>query len=82
MVQFYKPWYYTASHVLTGFVAAWYPIIGIFAILYQLTQLVFDVRFFLVEGTILHGNSVEHTFKKLVEIALGYSIGYIMKNKA
>ena len=82
MVYFYKPWYYTASHVLSGFVAAWYPIVGVLAVLYQLIQLVFNVRFFAVEGKILHGNSIQHTFKKLVEIAVGYSIGYIMKNMA
>jgi hypothetical protein len=82
MVHFYKPWYYTVSHTVTGFISAWYPIVGILALVYQLTQLVFNVRFFIIEGKILHGNSVQHTFKKLVEVGLGYCVGYIMKNKA
>lgn len=82
MVQFYKPWYYTFSHGLTGFIAVWYPSIGLLAIFYQLTQLFLNIRFFIVEGRILNGNSVEHTFKKLVEIGIGYCVGYITKNMA
>ena len=82
MVNYYKPWYYTTSHVIIGFVAVWYPLIGILALIYQFGQLLFNVRIFPVEGKILQGNSVEHTLKKLAEIGLGYSIGYFMKNKA
>lgn len=81
MVHYYKPWYYTASHVATGFIAVWYPIIGLIALLYQIGQLIFNVRVFPVERRILHGNSFQHTFKKLTEILLGYTIGYLVKNK-
>jgi hypothetical protein len=82
MVSYYKPWYYTASHVGIGFAAVWYPLVGILAILYQVGQLLFNVRVFPVEGKILQGNSIQHTIKKLSEIGLGYGIGYLMKNMA
>jgi hypothetical protein len=65
--------------VLFGFIAVWYPVIGILVLIYQLGQLVFDVRVFPVEGKILKGNSIEHTTKKLSEIAVGYIIGSIIK---
>lgn len=81
MVHFYKPWYYTASHVLFGFTAVWYPIVGIFVLLYQVGQYLFNVRVFPIEGRILEGNSIQHTFKKLVEILLGYAIGYLVKSR-
>lgn len=79
MVHFYKPWYYTASHVAIGFIGVWYPIIGILAIVYQVGQLIFNVRIFPVEGTIKPGNSIHHTFIKLSEIAIGYAIGSVIK---
>lgn len=81
MTKYYKPWYYTASHVGIGFLAVWYPILGILAIVYQVGQLVFNVRVFPVEGTIKQGNSIHHTVKKLIEITLGYAIGYLVKNR-
>ena len=81
MVHFYKPWYYTLSHGLIGFAAVWYPLVGIVALIYQIGQLLFNVRVFPVEGRILAGNSFNHTFKKLVEILLGYTIGYLVKSR-
>ncbi len=82
MAIYYKPWYYTFSHVLTGFAAVWYPAIGIIALIYQIGQYLLDIRVFPVEMTIRTGNSLQHTGLKLSEITLGYSIGYIMKNMA
>jgi hypothetical protein len=75
MVTYYKPWYYTASHYSIGFLAVWFPIVGILALVYQLGQLIFDVRVFPVEGKILSGNSFHHTTVKLSEIAIGYLAG-------
>ena len=79
MIRYYKPWYYTLSHILFGFAAVWYPIIGILVLVYQLGQLVFNIRVFPIEGKILQGNSIDHTTKKLSEVGFGYLIGYLVK---
>jgi hypothetical protein len=79
MEAYYKPWYYTVSHVGIGLLASRIPLVGILAIVYQLGQLLFDVRVFPVEGVIKSGNSVDHTVKKLSEIGVGYAIGTITK---
>ncbi len=76
-----RPRHYAVSHVLTGFLAAWVPIIGLLAVAYQLGQLAFNVRVFPVEGKILPGNSVEHTGLKLAEMLLGYGIGYLVRHR-
>lgn len=80
MTSYYKPLHYTLSHIAIGFVAVWYPVVGILAIIYQLGQLLFNVRVFPVEGVIKQGNSVHHTIKKLSEIGMGYAIGYLVKS--
>lgn len=80
MVTYYKPWYYTASHYSLGFLAVWFPIIGILAIMYQLGQLIFNVRVFPVEGKILGGNSIHHTAVKVSEIVVGYLVGTGVKS--
>ena len=74
-----KPFHYTLSHVIIGFLAAYYPWVGVIAIVYQLTQLVLNVRFFPAEWVVRQGNSVEHTFMKLSEIGLGYLIGLFLR---
>ncbi len=73
-----RPRYYAASHLLFGFLAVWYPSIGIFAILYQLTQLIFNVRTFPLEGRIELGNSWQHTGLKLFEMMIGYLAGSLV----
>lgn len=70
-----KPIHYTISHVLTGFIASYYTWVGILALVYQLTQLILNVRFFPVERKIGIGNSIEHTSMKLLEMLVGYTIG-------
>lgn len=79
MTIYYKPWYYIVSHIVIGFIGAWYHIIIILAVTYQLGQLIFNVRVFPLEGKILEGNSIYHTTKKLIEISIGYVIGNILK---
>lgn len=74
-----RPAFYFFTHLLMGFAAAWYPFIGVLAIVYQLGQLVFNVRIFARELRILKGNSVAHTFVKLLEIGLGYLLGSFVK---
>jgi hypothetical protein len=73
-----RPRYYAASHILFGFLAVWFPLVGILAVLYQLGQFAFHVRVFPVEGRIEPGNSIEHTGLKLFEMAVGYSIGLLI----
>jgi hypothetical protein len=67
-----RPYYYMVSHILIGFVAAWIPLLGFLAILYQLYQYAFGIRIFPVEGVIQKGNSISHTSLKLAEIGVGY----------
>ena len=71
-----RPYYYAISHIVIGLIAAWYPIIGVLAILYQAIQYVLNVRFFPITMTIKKGNNIVHTGLKLVEIGIGYGIGY------
>ncbi len=66
-------------HFLLGFIANWIPIIGIIAVIYQLLQLVFNVRTFPLELKVESGNSLSHTGLKLLEIGLGYSVGFLLR---
>jgi hypothetical protein len=68
------------SHILFGFLAVWFPWVGWLAILYQILQLIFNVRVFPIEGVIKEGNNLAHTGLKLLEIGLGYGLGYIVKS--
>ena len=49
------------------------------AILYQVIQLLLNVRFFPAEWEIKQGNSVEHTLIKLSEIGVGYVVGLLLR---
>lgn len=75
-----RPYYYMVSHLAIGFVAAWIPLLGILAILYQLYQYAFGIRIFPVEGVIQKGNSISHTSLKLAEIGVGYLGGKGVKS--
>ena len=74
-----RPRYYAASHLLFGFSAVWYPLVGILAVLYQIGQFAFNVRVFPIEGRIEPGNSWEHTGLKLFEMAVGYLAGVLVR---
>jgi hypothetical protein len=74
-----RPRYYAASHLLFGFIAVWYPLIGLLAVLYQIGQFTFNVRVFPVEGRIEPGNSWQHTGLKLVEMVVGYLAGILLR---
>lgn len=76
-----RPPIYALTHLAAGFVAVWYPLLGLLAVLYQLTQYILNIRFFVFEGTYRQGNSLRHTGKKLVEMALGYALGYVVKHR-
>ena len=79
MTVYERPHYYAVFHMLFGFSAVWFPIIGVLAILYQVLQFAFNIRFFPLEMVIRKGNSVEHTAVKICEIAFGYIIGKIAR---
>lgn len=68
---------YAVTHYLTGFLAFYYPIIGILALLYQFGQYAFNVRFFLFELKFKKGNSLAHTGLKLLEMLIGYILAII-----
>jgi hypothetical protein len=76
MTLYERPPHYALSHILFGFVAVWFPSIGILAVTYQLLQFALNVRTFPVEGRIEKGNSVAHTGLKLAEMAAGYALGW------
>jgi hypothetical protein len=76
-----RPHYYALSHIFFGFIAVWFPWVGILAVTYQVLQLAFNVRVFPVEGRILPGNTWQHTGLKLAEMGLGYGIGRLVKLK-
>lgn len=79
MALYERPPHYAISHILFGFTAVWFPIIGILAVVYQLAQFAFNVRTFPVEWHIEKGNSVAHTGLKLAEMALGYALGTLLR---
>ena len=77
---FERPPIYAVTHILIGFFGAWYPIILLLAIAYQLFQYFFQIRFFLFKLKIKQGNSIQHTGVKLLEILLGYLIGIFLRS--
>lgn len=74
-----RPHHYAISHIIIGLIAAWIPLIGIFALTYQVGQWYYNVRVFPVEGKIEPGNSSSHTALKIGEIGLGYLIGILIR---
>ncbi len=72
---------YAITHILIGFIAVWYPIIGIGGLIYQVGQLVLNIRAFPFEGKIRKGNNIYHTGLKVAEMGLGYAIGTLLHNR-
>ncbi len=75
--MYYKPPIYTISHILTGFLSVWFPILAILMITYQFLQLIFNVRFFIFTMEIKKDNSIKHTALKLLEFGFGYGLGLL-----
>ena len=73
-----RPTFYAITHILIGFIAVWYPIVGILGVGYQLMQYVLNIRTFPREFQIKKGNSWQHTSLKLAEMALGYGLGLLV----
>ena len=75
MVLFERPQIYAVTHVLLGFIGSQYPAILFLVVAYQLLQYFWDIRFFVFQGRIEKGNSLQHTGLKLFEILIGYFLG-------
>lgn len=66
------------QHVISGFIAFYYGWFGVVFLIYQLSQLALNKRFFIFQGRIEDGNSLGHTAFKLSEFLVGLLIGYII----
>jgi len=75
MTFFERPQIYAVTHVLLGFIGFQYPAILFLAVAYQLLQYFLDIRFFVFQGRIEKGNSLQHTGLKLFEILIGFLLG-------
>jgi len=71
---------YLITHLILGFLGYFYPKVLYGTIGYQVLQYGMNVRFFLFEGAIKSGNTLEHTAIKLGEVGIGYIIAIIYKN--
>ena len=74
MKLWYKPPFYTASHIASGVLSYYFPVIFPIVIIYHVLQYFLDIRFFILEKAIRHGNSLSHTILKLAETLLGLLI--------
>lgn len=76
MTVYYKDPVYTASHIVFGFAAAYFPVLVLtWFIIWQLGQLLLNVRIFACTLTYKHGNSRAHTAKKFAEFMTGFAAG-------
>jgi hypothetical protein len=75
MALFERPQIYAVTHVLLGFIGSQYPAILLLAVAYQLLQYFWNIRFFVFQGRIEKGNSLQHTGLKLFEIFIGVLLG-------
>jgi hypothetical protein len=71
MKLWYKPPFYTASHIASGVLSYYFPIIFPLIVIYHGIQYVMNIRFFILEKAIRPGNSLSHTILKLAETLLG-----------
>lgn len=75
--MFYRHPIYFITHLILGFLGYFYPEVLYVTLGYQLLQYVLNIRFFLFEGVIKSGNSIEHTAIKLGEVGAGYVIAML-----
>jgi hypothetical protein len=71
---------YLLSHILLGFFGYFYPEVLYATLGYQVIQYCLDVRVFVFEGVVKSGNTLEHTAVKLVEVGLGYILGWLYEH--
>lgn len=77
--MFYRHPIYFITHLILGFIGYFYPQVLYATIGYQVFQYALNIRFFLFEGVIKSGNSIEHTAIKLGEVGAGYVIAMLCK---
>jgi hypothetical protein len=76
MEIWYKPPLYTVSHIASGVLSFFIPVIFPFILVYHFLQYFLNIRFFIREKEIRQGNSIAHTGLKIVEVILGLLIAY------
>ena len=77
--MFYRHPIYFITHLILGFLGYFYPEVLYATIGYQFLQYALDIRFFLFEGVIKSGNTLNHTAVKLGEVSVGYLIAMLYK---
>jgi len=75
---------YFITHLILGFIGYFYPEVLYATIGYQFLQYALDIRFFLFEGVIKSGNTLNHTAVKLGEVGVGWLLAmlYMALSKA
>ena len=76
---FDRPLHYALIHISIGVASAWVPLLLPLFVIYQLTQLLLNKRFFFFEGEVRDGNSVPHTALKLAEVLGGFFLGRFLR---
>jgi hypothetical protein len=77
LMVFKRPPIYFVTHLILGIIGYYYPAVLYSTIGYQAFQYMFNFRFFLFQGEIKPGNTIEHTAIKLGEVGLGYLLAFL-----
>lgn len=80
------PFIYSLSHYLLGFLSFRFKFLILIFIIYQLTQYVLNIRFFLLNKNCItnfkkcvkKGNNLVHTLRKFGEFLIGYLLSQII----
>jgi hypothetical protein len=70
---------YLITHIILGAIGYFYPNVLYATLGYQFLQYTLNIRFFLFEGAIKSGNTLNHTGLKLAEVGLGYILAMVYK---
>jgi hypothetical protein len=70
---------YFITHLILGFIGYFYPEVLYATIGYQFLQYALDIRFFLFEGVIKSGNTLNHTAVKLGEVGVGWLLAMLYR---
>jgi hypothetical protein len=68
---------YLITHLILGFIGYFYPEVLYATIGYQFLQYALDIRFFLFEGVVKSGNTLNHTVIKLGEVGVGWLLAFL-----
>ena len=70
---------YLITHLILGVIGYFYPEVLYATIGYQFLQYALDIRFFLFEGVIKSGNTLNHTAVKLGEVGVGWLLAMLYR---